>query len=92
MVADVMEEPRREVPEIVGNQRCSLCPKLEHTACIGCHSLFCRTHAISALSWTPIGRGPATVSLVLCEECLPTTIAILEKARARLQLIAQYEL
>lgn len=91
MVVNVaMEAP--QAPHAVGNQHCSLCAKLEHSACMGCQKLFCRTHATSALSWTPIGRGPATVSLVLCEDCLPTTISILEKAKTRLQLLAQYEL
>ena len=92
MVVSVMAEPHQEPPGMVGNQHCSLCPKLEHSSCMGCQKLYCRAHAMSALSWTPIGRGRTTVSLVLCEDCLPTTIVVLEKARAHLQLLAQYEL
>lgn len=76
----------------VGNQPCSMCPKLEHSCCMGCQKVFCRAHAMSALSWTPVGRGATSVSLVLCRDCLPLTISMLDKAHARLQLFAEYEL
>ena len=90
MVVNLMAE--LQPLDTVGHHYCSFCPELEHSACMGCQKLYCRTHAMSALSWTPIGRGRTTVSLVLCEECLPATISILEKAKTRLQLFAEYEL
>ncbi len=94
MTVETMNAPHeilREPPHVVGGQHCCRCARLEHSACMGCLRLYCRDHAISALSWTPVGGGQATVSLVLCQDCLPTTIVMLEKARAHLALIAQYE-
>jgi hypothetical protein len=80
-----------EMPLIVGNRPCSRCPKLEHSTCIGCQAVYCRSHAMSHLSWSSINYGYAKLPLVLCQSCLAHTINILNTAQINLRLLAEYD-
>lgn len=80
-----------QVPFIVGNRPCSACPKLEHSQCFGCQKVYCRSHAISQLSWTKLNYRDCHFQLILCQECLQKTVETLVQAKAALALMADYE-
>lgn len=86
-----MDSYGAEVPLIVGNRPCTRCPQLEHSACLGCHKVYCRNHAMTSLSWSRINYGGEKLSLVLCQGCLDQTILVLNTAQINLRMLAEYE-